>query len=212
MDNFTLKTFQLGGWMTNSYFLGWEESKEAWIIDPGFSPEPLVEFIKEGEWNVTKILLTHAHLDHIAGNEAIVKLFPNVEILIHQDEKDFLTDPSLNLASMSGMEINSPDPTGTFLGGDFYILGDLKFNVLHTPGHSPGGASFYQKDLGLCFTGDALFERSVGRTDFPTSDGPRLIQAIKEKLFTLPGETQVLPGHGPTTTIEFEKKSNPFIQ
>lgn len=212
MDSFTLKNFQLGSWMTNTYILGLDETKEAWVIDPGFDPEPLIEFISQGAWQVSKILLTHAHLDHIGGIEALHKLFPKVEILVHQEEKEFITDPSLNLAAMAGMQVNSPEATGTFKDGDSFSLGDMQVSVIHTPGHSPGGASFYQADHGLCFTGDALFERSVGRTDFPTSDGPALLKSIKEKLFVLPGDTKVLPGHGPSTTIDFEKSSNPFIR
>lgn len=198
--------------MTNTYFLGWIPSQEGWVIDPGFSPEPLIDFLTAEDWQVSKILLTHAHLDHIAGIEGLRKIYPECDILIHHEERDFLTDPSLNLSTLAGRVMTAPAPTGTFADGDQFTLGDLTFSVIHTPGHSPGGSCFYQADEEICLSGDSLFYGSVGRTDFPTSDGAALSEAIRNKLFTLPDATVVHPGHGPSTSIGGEKKHNPFVR
>ena len=197
--------------MTNAYFLGWIPSREGWVVDPGFSPESLLSFIKEGEWRISKILLTHAHLDHIAGITELQRAFPNCDILIHREEEKFLGDPSLNLSRSVGLDIRAPAPGRTLSDGDQLMLGDLSFKVLHTPGHSPGGSCFYQADEALCFSGDTLFAGSVGRTDFPTSDHATLLAAIRDKLFSLPEATKVYPGHGSPTTIGEEMRNNPFI-
>jgi len=212
MSELVLKCFSLGSWMTNGYLLGWEETREAWVADPGFSPEPLLDYIQREKWNVTKILLTHAHLDHIAGIKDLLILFPETEILIHKEEKRFLTDPSLNLSALAGVSVSAPEPTGTLEDGTELLLGDLSFTVLHTPGHSPGGACFYQAREGILLSGDTLFEGSVGRTDFPTSDTEALADSIRRKLYVLPDDTRVFPGHGPETLIGREKRSNPFIR
>ncbi len=212
MSEFVLKSFALGSWMTNGYLLGWEPTKEAWVVDPGFSPDPLVDYIQQEKWIITKILLTHAHLDHIAGINNIVALFPEAEILIHKEEETFLTDPSLNLSALAGVPVSAPEPTGTLADGDELVLGGLSFTVLHTPGHSPGGACFYQPREGILLSGDTLFEGSVGRTDFPTSDAAALGEGIRRKLYVLPDETKVYPGHGPETQIGREKRFNPFVK
>lgn len=212
MSKLVLKCFALGSWMTNGYLLGQEDTREAWVVDPGFSPEPLLEYIRREGWSITKIVLTHAHLDHIAGIRDLSALFPESEILIHEEEKRFLTDPSLNLSALAGVAVSAPEPTGTLEDGTELLLGDLSFTVLHTPGHSPGGACFYQAREGILLSGDTLFEGSVGRTDFPTSDTEALADSIRRKLYVLPDETRVYPGHGPETLIGREKRSNPFVR
>lgn len=212
MSDFVLKSFALGAWMTNGYLLGWKPTKEAWVVDPGFSPEPLLDYIRREEWNITKILLTHAHLDHIAGIKDLLALFPSSEILIHKNEEEFLTNPSLNLSAMAGVAVSAPKPTGVLEDGDELILGDRPFTVLHTPGHSPGGSCFYQAGEGILISGDTLFEGSVGRTDFPNSDPAALSEGIRRKLYVLPDDTVVYPGHGAETRLGREKKSNPFVR
>jgi len=197
--------------MTNAYLAGDPETRTAWVVDPGFSPEPLLDFIKEEGWQVSLVLFTHAHLDHIAGAGAVRRLFPDSLLCIHKSEASFLTDPSLNLSALMGLNIVSP-PADRFLeDGEVLKEGALSCQVIHTPGHSPGGLCFYFEKENRLVSGDTLFQGSVGRYDFPTSDGEALFSSIREKLLPLPDETAVYPGHGPETVLGREKKTNPYL-
>ncbi|HEX7010211.1 MAG TPA: MBL fold metallo-hydrolase, partial [Phycisphaeraceae bacterium] len=131
---------------------------------------------------------------------------------IHEAERAFLSDAALNLSIVLPEPVVAPEPTATFRHGDRLELDGLVFEVRHTPGHSPGGACFYQTEHGVAFVGDALFAGSIGRYDFPTSDGPTLFRSIREQLLTLPDATRILPGHGPATTIGRERRTNPYLR
>ncbi len=141
-----------------------------------------------------------------------MSVYPDLPILIHAAERDFPGDTTLNLSLYVGTPIVAPDPTATFAHDDTLTLGGLAFEVRHTPGHSPGGVTFYQPDHAVALVGDTLFAGSIGRFDFPTSDGPALIRSIHEQLLTLPDATRVLPGHGPETTIGRERAGNPYLR
>ena len=205
------RSFLLGEWMTNAYLAGDPETRAAWVVDPGFSPEPLLDFIKEEGWQVSRILFTHAHLDHIAGAGAVRKLFPESLLCIHKSEAAFLTDPSLNLSALMGMNIVAPPADRLLEEGDLLQEGALSCRVIHTPGHSPGGLCFYFEKENRLVSGDTLFQGSVGRYDFPTSDGEALFSSIREKLLPLPDVTSVFPGHGPDTVLGREKQTNPYL-
>lgn len=207
-----IRGYPLGDWQTNCYVIWPAGSSDCWIIDAGFDPEPLAALIRQMKLTPKLLALTHAHLDHIAGVNDLRRIWPGLPIAIHEAEARFLTDPVLNLSGLIGMDLTSPPADRLLRHGDVLMLGDLKFNVLHTPGHSPGGVCFYQPENHAAFVGDTLFNGSVGRSDFPTSDPEALIRSIRERLYTLPGQTQVFPGHGPATTIAREKKSNPFVK
>lgn len=209
----TLKTkrFVLGDWATNCYLV-YSDSGACWIVDAGFEPDYMLRFIREKELRPEKIILTHAHLDHIGGLEQVQNAYPDLPILIHEAETAFMTDPMLNLSAMMGMQLIAPQATGTLKHGDTLTLDGDDFEVRHTPGHSPGGICLYQPDHALAIVGDTLFAGSIGRYDFPTSDGRALIRGIHQQLLTLPDDTRVLPGHGPETTIGNERMSNPFLQ
>jgi glyoxylase-like metal-dependent hydrolase (beta-lactamase superfamily II) len=130
---------------------------------------------------------------------------------IHEAEADFLLNPDLNLSTFVEMNVTTPPAEELLRGGQTLTLGATEWNVLHTPGHSPGGITLYHAPSHQAIVGDTLFAGSIGRYDFPTSDGPLLFKSIREKLMTLPDETCVYPGHGPETTIGQERRSNPFL-
>ena len=210
-QDLTLKTFPLGSYQTNCYVLS-RPSGKAWIIDAGEEPGEMFDYIESAELHVEKIILTHAHVDHIAGLGEAMQRFPEAPVLIHESERDFPGDASLNLSIYIARPITAPDPTGVLKHGERLVLDGLEFKIRHTPGHSPGGITLYQAESAIALVGDTLFAGSIGRFDFPTSDGPRLIRSIHEELLTLPDDTQIFPGHGPSSTIAVERSSNPYLR
>ena len=208
-DALTIQAFTLGQWQTNCYVIS--SGKSCWIIDAGFDPEEMLDAIDERGLKVEKLILTHAHLDHIAGLHAVRHRHPDVPIFIHAEEEDFLTDTRLNLSAAFVEPVVAPEATGLIKDGDTFEIDGNVFEVLHTPGHSPGGITLYCKAMNTAVVGDTLFAGSIGRYDFPTSDGPKLMQSIKDKLMSLPDETRVLPGHGPETSIGRERATNPYL-
>ena len=203
----------LGAYETNCYVLrSSETAKDCLIIDAGLGAGKLIKFLQEHKLNPVALVLTHGHIDHIAGVAALRTEFPDIKVHIHKLDADMLTEPHTNLSAITG-EFFSIEPAEFSLEEDDVIeQAGLKLSVFHTPGHTPGGICLYSKDEAIVFTDDALFADSIGRTDFPNGDMKQLLKAIKEKLFTLPDETKVYPGHGPITTIAHEKAHNPFLQ
>ncbi len=204
------KRFCLGPWATNCYLV-YTDSGACWIVDAGFEPDYLIRYTKEKELTPEKIILTHGHLDHVGGLAEVMDAFPDLPVLIHESELSFPGDPALNLSGPFGLPMTAPDPTGTIAHGDALTLDGFTFEVRHTPGHSPGGVCLYQAEHNLAIVGDTLFNGSIGRSDFPTSDPEALIRGIQEQLMVMPDETRVMPGHGPETTIGAERASNPYI-
>jgi glyoxylase-like metal-dependent hydrolase (beta-lactamase superfamily II) len=204
-----MQSFTLGQWQTNCFVLS--VGRSCWIVDAGFEPDAMLDAIEERGLVVEKVVLTHAHLDHIAGLHAVRHRHPDVPILVHADEEDFLTDTRLNLSAAIVEPVVAPEATGLLHHGEQLDLAGVPFDIRHTPGHSPGGITLVQADHQLAIVGDTLFAGSIGRFDFPTSDGPRLMQSIAEQLMSLPDDTRVLPGHGPETTIGRERASNPYL-
>ena len=188
----------------NCYVITHAPTKDACLIDPGGEPGRIRDFMKKNGLILKFIINTHGHGDHILGNG-----FFGVPIYIHRLEKDFLTDPDLNLSGMLGLSLKTPEASRLLEDGDKIYLNDLELEILHTPGHTPGGISV--KLDGVVFTGDTLFAGSVGRTDLPDGDEKALLGSIRKKLFTLDDDTVVYPGHGQESTIGIEKESNPFF-
>ncbi len=203
----------LGAYETNCYVLRSSEgAKDCLVVDPGMGAGRLVEFLQEHQLNPVAVVLTHGHIDHIAGVAALRDEFPDIKVYIHKLDADMLTEPNINLSAFTG-EFFSIEPAEFSLEeGDVLEQAGVKLSVLHTPGHTPGGICLYSKDEAIVFTDDTLFADSIGRTDFPCGSMEQLLKSIREKLFTLPDEIKVYPGHGPITTIAHEKAHNPFLQ
>lgn len=209
----TITTFSPGPYATNCYVV--ESGNHAIIIDAGFEPEDMIDFVKSrlaAGVLLDALVLTHAHVDHIAGVTDVRRAFKGVPVLIHEAEKDWLSDARLNLSMFSGLPISGPGPDRLLHHNDTLDVGDCSFQILHTPGHSPGSVTLYDQANKVAFVGDALFAGSIGRTDFPGCSMEQLTASITKRLYTLPDDTRVLPGHGPGTTIGREARSNPFVR
>lgn len=209
--------FTLGPFQTNCYLVR-EDAPESpcWLVDCGMDPEPLLAFLEDEGLSPEACVLTHAHADHIGGLNALRVAFPECPIWIHREEELWLTDAERNLSAMGGHPMTAPPADRLLDHGEVLELCGRSWEVRHTPGHSPGSISLIEveplQDTPIVFAGDALFAGSIGRTDFPGSSLEQLSEAIRTQLYTLSGESVVLPGHGPPTTIGEERLSNPFVR
>lgn len=206
MDVFKVEVMPLG---TNCYLVMDKETREGLVVDPGGSAELILDNIAKKEMKPKAVVNTHGHWDHIGANVEVADAF-KIPVYIHKDDADYLTDPSKNASNIMGTRSEARAADGFLTEGDKLEFGGCTLEVLHTPGHTPGGISLYGE--GVVFSGDSLFYGSIGRTDLPGGDYGALIDSIKEKLLTLPGDTVVCPGHGIVTTIRDEINNNPFVR
>lgn len=205
-----LKKLVVGMLETNCYLIGCKSSKEAAVIDPGGEEgvDLILKLLQENNFDLKYIINTHGHIDHITGNKAL-KAKTKALLLIHKLDAHMLVDTNKNFSIFTGKEICSP-PADRFLEeGDEIILGSLKLTVIHTPGHTTGGISIVLNNI--VFTGDTLFAGGVGGTDLPGGSYKDLQKSIKEKLLKLSDDKVVYPGHGPSSTIGRERRTNPYI-
>jgi glyoxylase-like metal-dependent hydrolase (beta-lactamase superfamily II) len=203
-SKFFLKKFTVGPMAVNAYIVADPDTNKACLVDPGADPQTIKKFLDKNGYKLEFIINTHGHGDHIAANS-----YFDVPIYIHRLDKDFLTDPDKNLSSSFLFKIKSPPAQRLLEDGDVLELGSSKLKVIYTPGHTPGGISI---DLGgEILTGDTLFNGGVGRTDFEYGDEKALARSIKEKLFVFEDSTVIHPGHGDSSTIGDERRSNPFL-
>jgi hydroxyacylglutathione hydrolase len=199
----------------NGFLLACERSRDAVYIDPGDEAEEILAVFRERKLSLRLILLTHGHMDHLAGVTA-VKTATGAPVLVHRDDL-FLYESAVEQGNMFGYAVTQPPPPDGFLAdGQRLPLGDYSITVRHTPGHSPGGVCFDVTRDGqpgsTLFVGDTLFAGSVGRTDLMRGDFPTLMASITGVLFAYPDDTVVYPGHGPSTTIGRERATNPFLK
>lgn len=197
----------------NTYIVWRADRRDALVFDPGLDPEAILGFLEERSLDVAAILDTHGHADHIAGNEALKKRYPQAPLLIGSGDAPMLGDADLNLSAPFGMPIVSPPADRLVNEGDVLEFAGIRLEVLEIPGHSPGHVVFVVRDQPIIiFGGDVLFRGSVGRCDFPGGSMALLESGIRKKLYTLPDDTVVYPGHGAATTVGHEKRTNPFVQ
>lgn len=201
---------QVGYIGTNCYIAYCEKTFQAAVIDPGGNAEEIVAVLGQNNLSLSYIINTHGHADHVLANDKL-RQATGAPVLIHQQDAAMLTNGQRNLSMFIGGKSVALQPADHFLvEGEQIDVGNFSFQVLHTPGHTPGGISLLTEDVVFC--GDTLFAESVGRTDFPGGSYSQLIAGIKEKLLVLPDEIKVFPGHGPDTTIGWERKMNSLIQ
>jgi glyoxylase-like metal-dependent hydrolase (beta-lactamase superfamily II) len=203
-----IECYALGPFIENCYVLVGPSGSKAAIVDPGLDSEPLLELFQERGLELEWIINTHGHLDHVAGN-SYFKKNTAAKLIIHPGDREFLSRVR-SQAAMFGMEAeDSPPPDADFEEGTPFIFDGAEFEVIHTPGHSPGGVCLRFDNRLL--VGDTLFKGSIGRSDLPGGSHRVLVESIRGKLFSLPGETICLPGHGPETTLADERLNNPFV-
>jgi hydroxyacylglutathione hydrolase len=210
-----LESAAVGPFFKNGYVVGCSRTKQAVYIDPGDEVDQLLAFIADNDLQVTHILLTHAHVDHVSG-VAEAKRALGAPIYLHHDDL-FIYQNAVRTGMMFGLTVEEPPPVDLYYeGNEPIVFGDFEVRVAHTPGHCPGGVCLAVTKTGdsappRLFVGDTLFAGSIGRTDLPGGDYETLLQAITGVLFTFPDESIVYSGHGPETTIGREKATNPFV-
>ena len=205
-----IEKFVLGAVQTNSYLILNEETKELVIVDPAICPDYLLSHVKSNGYVPKGIILTHGHFDHVMGIEGWLSEY-EIPVYLHEDEKEVLANYNLNLSVMIG-KYYAYDKVETLKDGEVLELAGFSFKVIHTPGHTQGGCCYYEENEAVLISGDTLFKSSVGRSDFPTGDMSTLVKSIKEKLFILPDDVMVYPGHNSLTCIADEKMYNPFLR
>ena len=203
-----IECFTIGLYQTNSYVITDENTKLSAIIDPAGVSEEMEEYIESNGLCVKYIIFTHGHFDHIAGSHHYSEKY-NPDILIHADDSVCLTDETANFTYPAYYDFKPVKPSTLLHDGDAISLGDSEIQVIHTPGHTPGGICLVCGDI--LVSGDSLFYRSIGRTDFKGGSFSVLRNSI-QKLYKLPANTMVYPGHGCSTTIDEEKTQNPFVR
>lgn len=200
-----------GALQVNTYLAVDEETNKGFIVDPGGYNPALTKMVKDENIDIEYILLTHGHSDHICGVKEHLEDFPGAKVVADKEEEPMLHDVRFNFSAEFGMPY-TVDADIYVSDGDELNVGNINLKFFHTPGHSPGGMCIYAEKENVLFSGDTLFRQSIGRTDFPGCSFEALAESIKEKLFVLPDETQVFPGHMGPTQIGFEKRNNPFVR
>lgn len=213
MQKLSVKTLPVGPLETNCHILADKETKDAVIIDPGAETDKILSIINTENLNLKAVLLTHGHGDHIGAVPKIISE-KNTKLLIHKDDAVMLSDAERNLSAMLGFSITSEHPYTELSDGDVLTFGSLRVEVLHTPGHTRGGVCFFvpNEDAPILFSGDTLFCGDVGRCDLPGGSWESLKNSIITKLYSLPENTVVYPGHGTASTIGKEKISNNYVK
>lgn len=204
-----LKQIRVGSLGTNCYIMMNPDTKETLVVDPGGSPVKIQQTIETMGGKLTAILLTHGHFDHILGIPELLDRYEDVKLYAYEAEEDLLTSPAKNCTSMIGRSC-IVEPDVYVKDGEKLNLAGISMEVIATPGHTKGSCCYYLPEEKILFSGDTMFAESVGRTDLPTGNMGELVRSIRKLLEMLPGETIVYPGHEHSTSIEHEKRYNPF--
>ena len=199
-----------GALQANTYLAVDEKTNEGFIVDPGGYNKVLTKEVRDNDVNIKYIILTHGHSDHICGVNEDKAEFPDAKIVAYKDEEAMLENPNLNQSPGFGVPYSTKADI-LVSDGDELKVGDVTLKFIHTPGHTEGGMCIYVKEAKALFSGDTLFRQSIGRTDFPGGSYKEIMDSIRKKLFLLPDDTNVFPGHMGTTSIGFEKENNPFV-
>lgn len=205
-----ISSLTVGNLAVNCWFLVNEDTKEALVFDPGDEAKKIQRYAEKKGWTIKDILLTHGHADHMAGADELRNL-TGAPVYALGEEEPLLLDAKKNLSVFINNRAVTLEADEFLHDGQKITLAGMELRVYHTPGHTPGGCSYYCEEAGCVFSGDTLFQASVGRSDFPGGSMSELVRSVKEKLFLLPDATKVLPGHGDETTVGYEKKYNPFV-
>lgn len=213
MSDFEIGSMSGGPFETNAYIIIDNTTKQCAIVDPGYDADKAWgTYIEERGLTLQSILLTHGHIDHVVGVEALHRAYPDAEILIHEDDVPQLAS-NLNVAVAKNYglpEYVPVEPTGFLKEGETVKVGETEFEVLFTPGHSPGHVVLLNGNQ--LIGGDVIFQGSIGRTDLPGAHYATLANSIVEKIMVLPDDTTIYPGHGPATTVGSERQINPFVR
>jgi hydroxyacylglutathione hydrolase len=216
-----IETFITTPFAQNTRVIACPETRRAICVDPGDSADIIAAFIKENDFVLQAIALTHAHLDHIGGVSGLREIFPVAEILLHKEDKDlyyslpqqpiFMGIAPHQLKAL-GLEYDVPPRISRFWqDGEIYAVGSLDFKIIHAPGHTRGHIVLFEERRRKLFGGDCLFAGSIGRTDLPGGDYDELMRSINEKILPLGDDVEVYTGHGADTTVGLEKSTNPFL-
>ncbi len=199
-----------GALQANTYLAVDEKTNEGFIVDPGGYNKVLTKEVRDNDVKIKYIILTHGHSDHICGVNEHKAEFPDAKIVAYKDEEAMLENPNLNQSPGFGVPYSTKADI-LVSDGDELKVGDVTLKFIHTPGHTEGGMCIYVKEAKALFSGDTLFRQSIGRTDFPGGSYKEIMDSIRKKLFLLPDDTNVFPGHMGMTSIGFEKENNPFV-
>lgn len=209
--NVEINNFINGPLENNTYLLADSDTKNAVVIDPSLNDLPLIAYLEDQKLSLQQIWITHAHFDHTLGIRDLLEKFTYpVDIVLHQDDLD-LWNSGGGGRHFDLPSVMNPQPTLLLSGIQQLQLGKSRWQVLHTPGHTPGSVVYYCAELKAAFCGDLIFRGSVGRTDLPDGDSEQLIHSIRTSILTLPPDTILYPGHGPQTTVGAESTTNPFL-
>ncbi|HEY5674607.1 MAG TPA: MBL fold metallo-hydrolase [Malonomonas sp.] len=203
-----LESLPTGPLQVNCYIVGCETTRQAAVIDPGGDVPQILALLQRHNLQLQMVINTHGHFDHIGGNNQLL-VATGAKLLLHQADSQLLASAARHAAAYGMKTDSSPEPQRLLKGGEQLQLGELSIDVIHTPGHTPGGICLLIENQ--LIVGDTLFAGSIGRTDLPGGDHQQLINSIREKLLILPDATEAHPGHGPSTTIGREKLHNPFL-
>ena len=209
INGLVIESTVVGSVGTNCFIVHRQDSDRCVVVDPGDSGDRIGKYIRDNGLVLEDILLTHGHFDHVLGVSELMAVVGG-RLCCYEGEKELLGDALLNVSEMTGRPV-SLEADVLFRDGEVYESAGMRFQVIHTPGHTEGSCCYYLEPEKVIFCGDTLFFESIGRSDLPTGNGSKLVRSLKEKVLTLPDDVRAFTGHGPSTEIGYEKKNNPFI-